>query len=106
MPSPAYELSPCPACGADDEEEVAGPDAVRAEVEALWEFHTRRLRPGTPPEHLFDRVAFSQHPPLRVARCTRCGRSWWTTPRSSPRASCRWQPGTVRDRLRSTSTAG
>lgn len=73
MSSPAYELSPCPACGAADDEEVAGPEAVRAEVEALWAFHTRRLRPETPPEHLVDRVAFSQHPPLRVARCRRCG---------------------------------
>lgn len=73
MTSPAYELTPCPVCGAQADEEVAGPDAVRAEVEALWAFHTRRLRPETPPEHLTDRVAFSQHPPLRVARCTRCG---------------------------------
>ena len=73
MSSPAYELSPCPACGASDDEEVAGPEAVREEVEALWAFHTRRLRPETPPAHLFDRVAFSQHPPLRVARCTACG---------------------------------
>jgi len=73
MSSPAYELSPCPACGATGDEEVAGPEDVREEVEALWEFHTRRLRPDTPPEHLVDRVAFSQHPPLRVARCTRCG---------------------------------
>ena len=71
--SPAYELSPCPVCGTQADEEIAGPDDVRAEVEALWEFHTRRLRPDTPPAHLTDRIAFSQHPPLRVARCTVCG---------------------------------
>jgi SAM-dependent methyltransferase len=73
MPSPAYELTPCPVCGTQADDEVAGPEDVRAEVEALWEFHTRRLRPETPPAHLTDRVAFSQHPPLRVARCTMCG---------------------------------
>jgi SAM-dependent methyltransferase len=73
MPSPAYELTPCSVCGAQADEEIAGPEAVRAEVEALWEFHTRRLKPDTPPDHLTDRVAFSQHPPLRVARCTVCG---------------------------------
>ena len=33
----------------------------------------RRLRPGAPPAHLADRVAFSQRPPLRVARCSACG---------------------------------
>ncbi|HEU4630124.1 MAG TPA: class I SAM-dependent methyltransferase [Gemmatimonadaceae bacterium] len=73
MSSPAYELTPCPVCGAQADEQVAGPEELRAEVEALWAFHTRRLRPETPPEHLTDRVAFSQHPPLRVARCTVCG---------------------------------
>jgi len=73
MPSPAYELSPCPVCGGTDDEQVAGPEEIRAEVEALWEFHTRRLLPHTPPLHLIDRVAFSQHPPLRVGRCTACG---------------------------------
>ena len=68
-----YELSPCPVCGSDTDEQVVGEDEVRAEMEALWEFHTRRLRPETPPEHLADRVAFSQRPPLRIGRCRRCG---------------------------------
>ena len=68
-----YELSPCPVCGNETDEQVAGEEEVRSEMEALWEFHTRRLRPETPPEHLADRVAFSQRPPLRVGRCTRCG---------------------------------
>ncbi|HEX5438813.1 MAG TPA: methyltransferase domain-containing protein [Gemmatimonadaceae bacterium] len=53
--------------------EVAGPDDLRREVELLWAFHTRRLRPDTPPEHLADRVAFSQRPPLRLMQCADCG---------------------------------
>ena len=73
MPSPSYELSPCPVCGSGADEQVAGPEEIRSEVEALWEFHTQRLRADTPPVHLVDRVAFSQHPPLRVGRCTTCG---------------------------------
>jgi SAM-dependent methyltransferase len=46
---------------------------MRAEVESLWAFHTRRLRAGTPPKHLTDRVAFSQRAPLRLVECTVCG---------------------------------
>ena len=46
---------------------------MRAEVEELWAFHTRRLSARTPPEHLTDRLAFSQHPPLRLVRCANCG---------------------------------
>ena len=71
--SVAYELARCAVCGSADARELAAPDDVRAEVEALWAFHTRRLRPDTPPAHLMDRVAFSQHAPLRVVRCTTCG---------------------------------
>ncbi len=46
---------------------------MQREVEELWAFHSRRLRAETPPEHLMDRVAFSQHAPLRVVRCRDCG---------------------------------
>lgn len=70
---PTYELTACIACGGRESTELAGPAAVRDEVEALWAFHERRLRPGTPPAPLADRVAFSQDPPLRLARCTGCG---------------------------------
>lgn len=42
-------------------------------MEALWEFHLRRLRSGTPARQLVDRVAFSQDPPLRLERCVACG---------------------------------
>jgi SAM-dependent methyltransferase len=52
---------------------IATDEDMRREVEALWAFHTRRLRPDTPPEQLTDRIAFSQHPPLRVVQCDECG---------------------------------
>jgi hypothetical protein len=48
-------------------------EGMRAEVEELWAFHTRRLRADTPPEHLTDRLAFSQHAPLRLVHCNVCG---------------------------------
>ncbi len=71
--SPAYELTSCPACGSDSSAEIASGEEIREEMELLWEFHTDRLRPDTPPPNLVDRVAFSQRPPLRVVRCARCG---------------------------------
>ena len=71
--SPAYELTQCIACGSNESREIADSDAVRREVELLWEFHGRRLRPATPPERLMDRVAFSEHPPFRLVECERCG---------------------------------
>ena len=68
-----YEPGACPlGCGATAET-LADVEAVRAEVEALWAFHTRRLRPDTPPRHLLDRLAFTQKPPLGIARCGDCG---------------------------------
>ncbi|MDB4878968.1 MAG: hypothetical protein JWL60_414 [Gemmatimonadetes bacterium] len=70
---PTYELTPCVACGARDEDELATDDSMRAEVEGLWAFHSRRLDPAIPAERLMDRVAFSQHAPLRLVRCRRCG---------------------------------
>lgn len=79
----AYELTRCPVCDSADTDEVAGPDELRAEVEALWQFHGARLRPTVPPEHLMDRVAFSQPPPWRVVRCRRCG-LLYRNPRERP----------------------
>ncbi|MFN2564682.1 MAG: class I SAM-dependent methyltransferase [Gemmatimonadaceae bacterium] len=73
MSAPAYELARCIVCGSADGWELADADSMRGEVEALWAFHTRRLRAQTPPEHLTDRLAFSQHPPLRLVRCAVCG---------------------------------
>ena len=71
--SPAYELTQCVACGSKESHEIADTEAVRREVELLWEFHGRRLRPATPPERLMDRVSFSERPPFRLVECERCG---------------------------------
>jgi hypothetical protein len=71
--STSYEISPCPVCDRPDAAELAGMDQVRAEMEALWSFHLRRLRTGTPTCFLTDRAVFSQDPPLRLARCDGCG---------------------------------
>lgn len=68
-----YELAGCPVCGGYDAVEVASADDLRREVEELWEFRLRRLLAGVPPERLADRLAFSQHAPLRLVRCTACG---------------------------------
>jgi 2-polyprenyl-3-methyl-5-hydroxy-6-metoxy-1,4-benzoquinol methylase len=69
----SYELTICPACGASHNETVAGPAEIRAEVEQLWHFHLRRRSVQVPAEQLFDHAFFSQHPPLRLARCSGCG---------------------------------
>ncbi|HEX4682562.1 MAG TPA: class I SAM-dependent methyltransferase [Gemmatimonadaceae bacterium] len=69
----SYEPAHCVVCGHTDARIIATQDDLRAEVEALWEFHQARLRPETPPERLLDRVAFSQHPPLAVVQCRECG---------------------------------
>jgi SAM-dependent methyltransferase len=49
---------------------------LRRELELLWEFHGRRLKVGTPPERLADRLAFTQRPPLRLAYCSSCQLVW------------------------------
>lgn len=69
----SYEPSHCIVCGHTDAGVIAEQDDLRAEVEWLWAYHQRRLRPETPPEHLMDRVAFSERPPLRLVRCRECG---------------------------------
>jgi SAM-dependent methyltransferase len=69
----AYELAPCPVCGGSASSEVATAETIREELESLWSFHTRRLRPDTPPRHLNDRVVFSQRPPFRLVACATCG---------------------------------
>jgi SAM-dependent methyltransferase len=71
--SPAYELTQCVACGSSDSHEIADAEDVRRELEMLWAFHGRRLRPATPPERLMDRLAFSERPPFRLVECARCG---------------------------------
>src|SRR5438105_3821945 len=73
MPRPSYEPARCVVCGHAESREVADSDAMRAEVEALWEYHARRLRADTPPRRLMDRVAFSEHAPFRLVECRDCG---------------------------------
>lgn len=69
----SYEPARCVVCGHTDAVLIADQEDIRAEVEALWEFHQSRLKPATPPERLLDRVAFSQHPPIAIVRCRECG---------------------------------
>jgi SAM-dependent methyltransferase len=69
----SYEPARCAVCAHADAAVLAEQEDLRSEVEWLWEYHQRRLRPETPPEHLTDRVAFSEHPPLRLVRCRECG---------------------------------
>ncbi len=73
MQSVSYELARCHVCGSAESTQVAGVEEVRAEMEALWAFHTRRVDPRTPPDRLLDRAAFSEPPPVRVVQCRTCG---------------------------------
>jgi SAM-dependent methyltransferase len=71
--STTYELTRCLVCAESDARELASAEEMHAEVETLWAFHSRRLRADIPPDHLMDRVAFSQRSPLRVVQCRHCG---------------------------------
>ena len=71
----SYVLVPCPLCGTPGEQ-LATEDEMKRELEQLWGYHGRRLRPETPPARLADRLAFSQRPPLRLARCAHCAMIW------------------------------
>src|SRR5690606_16924492 len=62
----------CPVCPCRDAEQLAGRDALLAEVEALWAFRLRRLRPAVPIAGLVDRLVFTQPPPHAVLRCCAC----------------------------------
>lgn len=73
MRSPSYEPSHCIVCGHAESHVVAESEDIRREVEALWAFHVRRLKPGIPVERLRDRVSFSQHAPFRLVSCDECG---------------------------------
>ena len=70
---PAYEFAHCIVCGHTDSDVLGEQEDLRREVEVLWEYQSRRLKPGTPTRRLMDRVAFSQDPPLRLVRCRECG---------------------------------
>jgi len=69
----SYELTRCAVCSSASSEELLSADDARIEIEQLWEFHQKRLRADIPPDHLMDRVAFSQRTPLRLVRCDDCG---------------------------------
>jgi SAM-dependent methyltransferase len=60
-------------CDQADATVIASTDDIRQEVEAVWLFHQRRLRPDTPTAQLGDRVFFSEHPPVQLVQCRRCG---------------------------------
>jgi len=70
---PSYELARCIVCSSAEADEILSPEDAKAEIEALWEYHARRLDPAVPTSSLMDRVAFSQHAPLRLVRCCECG---------------------------------
>lgn len=60
-------------CRSSEHRVLADRDTIRRELEALWQFHLKRLRTGAPIAQLFDRAIFSQDPPLQVVQCDRCG---------------------------------
>jgi 2-polyprenyl-3-methyl-5-hydroxy-6-metoxy-1,4-benzoquinol methylase len=69
----SLELGVCPVCKTTDFKFLADADAVRSQMEDLWQFHTRRLKPGAPVHQLFDRAVFSQTPPMHIVECSSCG---------------------------------
>ena len=73
MTRPAYEPSHCIICSHSVSTLVADHEEIKRQVEELWAFHERRIKPGAPVEHLRDRLAFSQHPPFRLVQCDECG---------------------------------
>jgi SAM-dependent methyltransferase len=73
MTESAYQLTACPVCASAEADELLSADDAKREIEQLWEYHQKRLQPDVPPDHLLDRVAFSQRAPLRLVRCCDCG---------------------------------
>lgn len=67
------ELGVCPVCTSRQFTELANRLDITRQLEDLWTFHTRRLKPGAPVSQLFDRAIFSQRPPVHLVRCTACG---------------------------------
>jgi 2-polyprenyl-3-methyl-5-hydroxy-6-metoxy-1,4-benzoquinol methylase len=51
---------------------VADRQQLEHELEWLWQFHLRRLKPGAPVHQLFDRAIFSQRLPLHLVQCREC----------------------------------
>jgi 2-polyprenyl-3-methyl-5-hydroxy-6-metoxy-1,4-benzoquinol methylase len=69
----SLEIGSCPVCKTNDFREIASSEEIRRQVEELWVFHTRRLKPGAPVQQLFDRAVFSQAPPVHIVQCAECG---------------------------------
>ena len=69
----SLEIGLCPVCKTNDFRELASSEEIRRQVEELWAFHTRRLKPGAPVQQLFDRAVFSQAPPFHIVQCEECG---------------------------------
>jgi 2-polyprenyl-3-methyl-5-hydroxy-6-metoxy-1,4-benzoquinol methylase len=69
----SYELTHCAVCSSSDAQKLVSADDAKHEIEQLWEYHQKRLKPHIPTDHLMDRVAFSQRAPLRLVRCDDCG---------------------------------
>ena len=69
----SYEIARCVVCGHSDADVIADAEGMRAEVELLWEYHEKRLKPEIPTQRLMDRVSFSEPPPLRLVQCRECG---------------------------------
>jgi SAM-dependent methyltransferase len=69
----SYGLTACAVCSSSTAQELLSIDDAKDEIEELWEYHQKRLRPEIPADHLMDRVAFSQRAPLRLVRCDDCG---------------------------------
>ncbi|MEX2283272.1 MAG: class I SAM-dependent methyltransferase [Gemmatimonadota bacterium] len=68
-----YELAACPACSSQASRLVADGDALKDEIEELWQFHLLRRKHGVPARHLYDRAFFTLDPPLQLVACTECG---------------------------------
>jgi 2-polyprenyl-3-methyl-5-hydroxy-6-metoxy-1,4-benzoquinol methylase len=70
---PTYEIAACPACRSSTFHTIADREEIKEELEALWQFHVRRMKTGAPIDQFFDRAIFSQAPPLQVVQCDACG---------------------------------
>jgi 2-polyprenyl-3-methyl-5-hydroxy-6-metoxy-1,4-benzoquinol methylase len=71
--SRSYRVLACPACASTSARLVADADALKAELEDLWQFQLSRRRAGVPTRKLYDRAFFTLTPPLQLVACTECG---------------------------------
>jgi SAM-dependent methyltransferase len=81
----SYELAACPACASQSARLVVAGDALKDELEELWQFHLLRRKEGVPARHLYDRAFFTLDPPLQLVECTECG-TLYRNPREAAEA--------------------